>query len=247
MLPLLLAVQARATSVAPGAETLLQDIFDGRTKIEAVRLMEFTPGFVVPETVQPAPETILITAEVSVAPSHEIERDLRELESSIENLRRTYGFIRDLSFEPRPSLQEEPRFTIQPYPSAPRASVYSVRGFVRSNRYPALLKDKAVRKAVVENLPERTPEALLRFLDAHAAALVAVPGVESLGLGFDCGMRGEHQHVLPHRHVIVLTLSAGAQPAAVERSLTRKVPEFSEVPHRFEVLAQAENFSWAQR
>lgn len=250
---LLIALQARAVSVAPGQEALLKDLFDGGAKVSLGQALDFTPGFVVPETVLPkreesqnAPGTLLITAEVAVPASTDVERSRRALENSIEHLRRAYGFIRDLSFEPKPAVDDEPRFTIQPFPAPPRSEVFRVRGFIRSARYQDLVDDKAVRNTAAQAAPG-APDELLAFLDAHAAALVSIRGVETVGIGLDCGVKGEHQHVLPHRPVVLISLAAGSHSGALERHLLHRVPELSTIPYRLEVRAEAAGFSWDLR
>lgn len=168
-----------------------------------------------------------VRAEIKVMPGAEL------IESALAPLRERYGFVRDQGFAPQ-ALADDKEFSILPYPAQPRPIVFVVKGFVTEASLPQLARDRAVRKVEAEGEPVApTAESLQRFVAEYAALIESVDGVKSVSVGLDCLSEGEHVHILPHHHVVIVTLEPGVTSAEVRKELREKVPGLAVLPVLF--------------
>lgn len=179
-----------------------------------------------------------VTAAVKIFPLCDLDRLPNHMEHSFELLRQRYGFVRDQSFEPQ-ALADKEQFTILPYPAEPRAMVYQVKGFLPESRLPEFSQDRMVKNVVNDDRPEPAigAEFYVRFLQQFGSVIAAVPGVAAVAVGADCGLKSEHQHVMPHKAALVITLDGSAPLEDVERRLLAAVPPLKGLAHRYEAPA----------
>ncbi len=225
-----LSAQASALDARPAPETI--GWFDGRPGLSLSAQRPPAPRFLPDTSARRAPAWVRVLVEVKVMPACDIDRQAGLLSQALESIRRGHGFLLDESFAP--AVLDDKPFRIMPYPPAPRAVVYLVRGFLLDARAAALGADKTVRKATLDTSSESGPhsdEVLTGFADRFGDRLAGVAGVSGVGLGWDCAVRGEHQHVVAHRPALTLHLAPGADRAAVREQLLKAVPELVGVRH----------------
>ena len=67
-------------------------------------------------------------------------------------------------------------------------------------------------------------------LAKYGSRLGRVPGVRSVYVGFDCGLKGEHYHIIAHHPAIVVELD-GTQPRAeVREAVFQEAPSLGVQP-----------------
>ena len=236
-LTILISLHSAALALSP---LPAQDLFDGYG-LDKIELPHFKPVITFVPTTIPAPTTlsaaVLVTIEISLMPFCELDRVPRHILKNLEILRVRHGFIQDRSVSPQPRTSEG-GYMILPFPAQPKPMIYSVQGFLLSQKLEALAKEHAVVKVTphAKSFVDPVQARLLAFIDNHGGKIAAVSGVVSVGLGLDCGVKGQHVHVKPHAPAVVIVLSDKGQRQRATRELLAKVPGLVKVSHRFEVL-----------
>ncbi|MBI5209044.1 MAG: hypothetical protein HY927_03630 [Elusimicrobia bacterium] len=201
--------------------------FDGAGPLVRVVPEGAMPRFVpAPEPLR-GPSLIRVMAEVKVLPVSDMDRQATVLALTLESLRRGHGFLTDASYQAG-ILSDDG----EAHSPGPRPFVYVVRGFILDTRALALSRDKSVRKTWLDSSQDESPladRALASFAQEQGDAIASVEGVVGVGLGWDCGVPGDHRHILPHKPAVVITLKPGADRSAVHARLLFKVPSLSQV------------------
>ncbi|MFA6317647.1 MAG: hypothetical protein WC943_09520 [Elusimicrobiota bacterium] len=208
----------------------LDSLFDGTAKVEPNVIPRFKPKKVALPPEKPIAEFIPVAIELPVLPVSDFDRQAMVLGAGLKALTAVHGFVQDMSSEP--SIVEPLDPEARPSSPGPRPLVFKVHGFVPGDRFESLAADKTVLKVSKDPSAEPLSEdrlAVLRFLASRLERMLSVPGVAAAGLGWDCMVKGEHLHILPHNPAVAVETSPSADPAAVRASLLEALPELSEL------------------
>ena len=231
---LLLAATAASAQTAGSLST----IFDGAQSIKG-----FTPVSVVPvvRETKPAeaPRTLPVRAEdapqapvaaelVPVALEVEVSAEIPQTQAvsdRVARLKTEYSFYPDPSFDPVRLV----KFHILPFPpvSQPMAS-YLVRGVLPAPRMANIKADGAVRTVYQDRSVD--PKALEEVLLRYGKSIRRERGVKDAYVGFDCGVLGDHQHVVAHHPAIVVETDGSIGVKAVRVSILQTLPSLALEP-----------------
>ncbi len=216
----------------------LSTIFDGAQSIKG-----FTPVSVVPviretKSVE-TPRSLPVRAEdaavapvaaelVAIALEVEVPAEMPQAQAVLERVARLkteYSFYADTSFDPVRLV----KFHILPFPpvSQPTAS-YLVRGVVPAPRVAGIKADGSVRTVYQDRAvdPKALEEVLLRF----GKSIRRERGVKDAYVGFDCGVLGDHQHIMAHHPAIVVETDGSIGVKSVRVSVLQTQPALALEP-----------------
>jgi len=234
------AILLTATAaLAQSSPSMLDSIFDGKA---GGGLKGFTPDSVVPvvrntkavpvpqlspirlaDNVAVHTEDVIPVALEVVVPANGQEAQAMTL--GMGRLAADYRFTADPNFDP----VRIPLIHILPYP-APRQNqnVYLVRGIAPIAKLDAMKQAGLVRNVYTGQTSDS--KGLEAILSQYTGRISAVPGVKDAYVGFDCGIKGEHYHIMAHHPAIVVELD-GSQPRGdVRTEIFQAVPALAVQP-----------------
>lgn len=202
-------------ALSASAQTPAANIFDGHGLPSGAWDLN-------PEPVKAAPGGPALVAVVAQLRSRE------RLKAAVEALRAKHGFVLDLTIRPKLLGAEKP-FAILPVPAPETPALALVLGLVPAGKADAFCEDEAVRcLRRGEALGRPTVREPAEIIRARGQALSALPGVLWVGVGPDCGLESDHNHIRAHEDAVILVHEPGADATALRQSALKAAPELKE-------------------
>ncbi|MBI5200942.1 MAG: hypothetical protein HY925_05095 [Elusimicrobia bacterium] len=209
-------------------------VFDGAQQLKGFTPVSVTPVVretkpqqieapkVLPVRAEDAPQAPVAAELIPLALELEVPADLPQTQAvsdRVARLKTQYSFYADPTFEPVRLV----KFHILPFPpvSQPTAS-YLVRGVVPAPRVENVKADGMVRNVYQDRSVDA--KALEEVLLRYGKSLRRERGVKDAYVGFDCGVQGEHNHIVAHHPAIVVETDGTVGVKAVRVSVLQTQP-----------------------